>query len=54
MQKRIAKIYLILAVMAMGAILWNGWTPEASFYICWCSIMYYGENIMNKLNEKEE
>lgn len=52
MNKRIANIWLILVIIMSLFIIFTGFNTEKAFLLCWYSIMYYGENILNKIRLK--
>ncbi len=53
MTKRVAILWWVLAVLIFTKIIWSGWTAEGGFWVTYITMMYYGENILAKLNNKE-
>ncbi len=52
MKGRIAFLWGIMATITFIVWCWRGWEEPGGTLICWCVIIYYGENILNKLGAK--
>lgn len=49
---RVGNLYIVLAILVLGGTLWNGINSEAGNLLAFMVIVYYGENILSKLEEK--
>jgi len=51
MNKRVGILWNILAIICFITWSYRGWDNLSGTFICFCAILYYGENILNKMEQ---
>lgn len=54
MEGRVANLFIIVAILAIGKTLWVGPSAESWSMVSWLCIVYYGENILHKLTNRKD
>lgn len=54
MKGRVASLWMYLTILTIILWIFKGWTEQTGTMICVCLVVYYGENIIAKMEKKND